>query len=166
MSTRTTSIRRAREADLGSLSTVFDAPAREPIAASSPGGPRAADRRARRAWWRSALRRGRPIALVETGERVVGYAAYGRTRSPARGTEAEIDELTCCRNTRRRPRRRLFKAVRNDLADHGLTRLGVWSLEDNARAGAFYEGLGGQAGPRVLDRVAGVALPKVGYLFS
>ena len=56
--------------------------------------------------------------------------------------------------------------VRNDLADHGLTRLGVWSLEDNARAGAFYEGLGGKAGPRVLDRMAGIALPKVGYLFG
>ena len=37
---------------------------------------------------------------------------------------------------------------------------------DMARALAFYEGLGGKAGPRVLDRVAGVPLPKVGYLFG
>ena len=158
MSTRTTSIRRAREADLGSLSTVFDASWREAYRGIIPGV--ALERLI-------ALRRGRPIALVETGERVVGYAAYGRTRSRALGTEAEIDELYLLPEYQGVGLgRRLFKAVRNDLTDHGLTRLGVWSLEDNARAGAFYEGLGGQAGPRVLDRVAGVALPKVGYLFS
>ncbi|AYO85108.1 MULTISPECIES: GNAT family N-acetyltransferase [Methylobacterium] len=168
MSTRTTSIRRAREADLGSLSTVFDASWREAYRGIIPGVALERLIAGRdRAWWRSALRRGRPIALVETGERVVGYAAYGRTRSRALGTEAEIDELYLLPEYQGVGLgRRLFKAVRNDLADHGLTRLGVWSLEDNARAGAFYEGLGGQAGPRVLDRVAGVALPKVGYLFS
>ncbi|MER2193205.1 GNAT family N-acetyltransferase [Methylobacterium brachiatum] len=168
MSTRTTSIRRAREADLGSLSTVFDASWREAYRGIIPGVALERLIAGRdRAWWRSALRQGRPIALVETGERVVGYAAYGRTRSRALGTEAEIDELYLLPEYQGVGLgRRLFKAVRNDLADHGLTRLGVWSLEDNARAGAFYEGLGGQPGPRVLDRVAGVALPKVGYLFS
>lgn len=117
-----------------------------------------------RAWWQSALRRGRPIAVVETGELVVGYAAYGRTRSRALGTEAEIDELYLLPEYQGVGLgRRLFRAVRNDLADHGLTRLGVWSLEDNVRAGAFYEGLGGVAGPRALDRVAGIPLPKVGF---
>ena len=34
------------------------------------------------------------------------------------------------------------------------------------KCSAFYEGLGGVAGPRVLDRVAGLPLPKVGYLFG
>ncbi|CAM3221198.1 MULTISPECIES: GNAT family N-acetyltransferase [Methylobacterium] len=168
MSTRTTSIRRAREADLGSLSTVFDASWREAYRGLIPGVALERLIAGRdRAWWRSALRRGRPIALVETGERVVGYAAYGRTRSRALGTEAEIDELYLMPEYQGIGLgRRLFKAVRNDLADHGLTQLGVWSLEENDRAGAFYEGLGGRAGPRVMDRVAGVALPKVGYLFS
>ncbi|MHC2104791.1 MULTISPECIES: GNAT family N-acetyltransferase [unclassified Methylobacterium] len=168
MSTRTTSIRRAREADLGSLSTVFDASWREAYRGIIPGVALERLIAGRdRPWWRSALRRGRPIALVETGERVVGYAAYGRTRSRALGTEAEIDELYLLPEYQGIGLgRRLFKAVRNDLVDHGLTQLGVWSLEDNDRAGAFYEGLGGRAGPRVMDRVAGVALPKVGYLFS
>lgn len=168
MSTRTTSIRRAREADLGSLSTVFDASWREAYRGIIPGVALERLIAGRdRPWWRSALRRGRPIALVETGERVVGYAAYGRTRSRALGTEAEIDELYLLPEYQGIGLgRRLFKAVRNDLVDHGLTQLGVWSLEDNDRAGAFYEGLGGRAGPRVIDRVAGVALPKVGYLFS
>ena len=62
--------------------------------------------------------------------------------------------------------RRLFKAVRNDLADHGLGRLGVWTLEDNIRAAAFYESLGGTQGPLVPDRIAGITLAKVGYIFT
>ncbi len=168
MSTRTTSIRRAREVDLGDLSKVFDAAWREAYRGIIPGVALErliADRD--RAWWRSALRRGRPIAVVETADRVVGYAAYGRTRSRALGTEAEIDELYLLPEYQGVGLgRRLFRAVRNDLGDHGLTRLGVWSLEDNARAGAFYEGLGGRPGPRVLDRMAGIALPKVGFLFG
>ncbi|AIQ91930.1 MULTISPECIES: GNAT family N-acetyltransferase [Methylobacterium] len=168
MSTRTTSIRRAREADLGGLSKVFDASWREAYRGIIPGVAleRVISTRDR-AWWQSALRRGRPIAVVETGELVVGYAAYGRTRSRALGTEAEIDELYLLPEYQGVGLgRRLFRAVRNDLADHGLTRLGVWSLEDNVRAGAFYEGLGGVAGPRALDRVAGIPLPKVGFLFG
>lgn len=168
MSTRTTSIRRAREADLGGLSKVFDASWREAYRGIIPGVAleRVISNRDR-AWWQSALRRGRPIAVVETGELVVGYAAYGRTRSRALGTEAEIDELYLLPEYQGVGLgRRLFRAVRNDLADHGLTRLGVWSLEDNVRAGAFYEGLGGVAGPRALDRVAGIPLPKVGFLFG
>jgi GNAT superfamily N-acetyltransferase len=104
---------------------------------------------------------------VETVDRIVGYAAYGRTRSRALGTEAEIDELYLLPEYQGVGLgRRLFRAVRNDLADFGLTQLGVWSLEDNERAGAFYEGLGGKPGPRVLDRVAGVPLPKIGFLFG
>lgn len=168
MSTRTTSIRRAREADLGGLSKVFDASWREAYRGIIPGVAleRLISTRDR-AWWRGVLRRGRPIAVVETGELVVGYAAYGRTRSRSLGTEAEIDELYLLPEYQGVGLgRRLFRAVRNDLADHGLARLGVWSLEDNARASAFYEGLGGVAGPRVLDRVAGLPLPKVGFLFG
>ncbi len=168
MSTRTTSIRRAREADLGGLSKVFDASWREAYRGIIPGlalERLIAGRDA--AWWRGALRRGRPVAVVETGDMLVGYASYGRVRSRALGAESEIDELYLLPEYQGVGLgRRLFRAVRNDLADHGLARLGVWSLEDNARAGAFYERLGGRAGPRVLDRMAGVALPKVGYLFG
>jgi len=168
MSTRTTSIRRAREADIGSLSKVFDASWREAYRGIIPGVALERLIASRdRAWWRGALRRGRPIAVVETADSIVGYAAYGRTRSRTLGTEAEIDELYLLPEYQGLGLgRRLFRAVRNDLGDHGLTQLGVWSLEGNDRAGAFYEGLGGRSGPRVLDRVAGVPLPKVGFLFG
>jgi GNAT superfamily N-acetyltransferase len=168
MTTRTTSIRRAREGDAGALSAVFDAAWREAYRGIIPGVAleRLISQRDRN-WWRGALRRGRPVAVVDAGETVVGYATYGRARSRALGTESEIDELYL------RPEyqglglgRRLFRAVRNDLADHGLPRLGVWTLEENDRAARFYEGLGGVPGARTLDRVAGIPLPKVGYRFG
>ena len=147
MSTRTTSLRRAREADLGGLSRVFDASWREAYRGIIPGVALERLIAGRDgAWWRSALRRGRPVAVIDTGDVLVGYASYGRTRSRALGAESEIDELYLLPEYQGVGLgRRLFRAVRNDLADHGLTRLGVWSLEDNARGGAFYQGLGGKA---------------------
>ncbi|GJD77582.1 GNAT family N-acetyltransferase [Methylobacterium gregans] len=168
MSTRTTSIRRAREGDVGGLSRVFDAAWREAYRGIIPGV--ALERMiAQRdgAWWRGALRRGRPIAVLDTGDVVIGYAAYGPARSRGLGTAGEIDELYLLPEYQGLGLgRRLFRAVRNDLSDHGLARLGAWALEENNRAGAFYAALGGRAGPHVLDRVAGVPLPKIGYIFG
>ncbi|WP_238185367.1 GNAT family N-acetyltransferase [Methylobacterium trifolii] len=153
---------------MGALSRVFDAAWREAYRGIIPGV--ALERLiAQRddSWWRGALRRGRPIAVVDSAETVVGYAAYGRTRSRTLGVEGEVDELYLLPEYQGLGLgRRLFRAVRNDLADHGLPRIGAWTLEENARAAAFYAGLGGTAGPRTLDRVAGVPLPKVGYLFG
>lgn len=168
MSTRTTSIRRARSADAGALSAVFDAAWREAYRGIIPGV--ALERLIHQrdgAWWRAMLRRARPVAVVETAETVVGYAAYGRARSRSLAADGEIDELYLAPEYQGLGLgRRLFRAVRNDLSDHGLARIGVWSLEDNERAAAFYEGLGGRPGPRALDRHAGVPLPKVAYLFG
>ena len=128
MSTRTTSIRRAREADLGGLSKVFDASWREAYRGIIPGvALEQLIAQRDRAWWRGALRRGRPIALLDTGAAIVGYATYGRARGRGLGTEGEVDEIYL------RPE---------------------------------YQGLGGRAGPRVLDRVAGAPLAKVGYIFA
>jgi len=168
MSTRTTSIRRAREGDIGGLSRVFDEAWREAYRGIIPGVALERLIAGRgRSWWRAALHRGRPVAVVETGETVVGYASYGRARSRALGTEGEIDELYLLPEYQGVGLgRRLFHAVRNDLADYGLGRVGVWSLEDNIRAGAFYESLGGKRGPLVPDRLAGITLAKVGYLFG
>ncbi|AWN36470.1 GNAT family N-acetyltransferase [Methylobacterium radiodurans] len=168
MSTRTTSIRRAREGDVGGLSRVFDAAWREAYRGIIPGV--ALERMiAQRdgAWWRGAMRRGRPVAVLDAGDAVVGYATYGRARSRGLGSEGEIDELYLLPEYQGLGLgRRLFRAVRNDLADHGLARVGAWALEENNRASAFYAALGGRAGARVLDRVAGVPLTKIGYIFG
>ena len=61
--------------------------------------------------------------------------------------------------------RRLFKAVRNDLRDREMPRLLVWALADNERACRFYGGLGGRTVARVEERIGGVPLVKLAYLF-
>jgi ribosomal protein S18 acetylase RimI-like enzyme len=60
--------------------------------------------------------------------------------------------------------KRLFRAVRNDLADRDMNRVVVWALADNERACAFYQRLGGRRIARVDERIGGVSLAKVAYL--
>ncbi len=164
----TISIRRARRGDERMLAQVFDTAWREAYQGVIPGvalerylskrGPAA---------WRTMIGRGRGLAAIDIGGLLVAYAAYGRTRDRDLRSEGEIDEIYVL------PQyqgiglgARLFRAVRNDLGDHGLTRLGVWVLAENERARRFYEGLGGIAGPTAFERVSGSNLPKVGYVFD
>lgn len=168
MSTKTFSIRRAKPADVEMLSAVFDAAWREAYQGVIPGvalerflakrGPTG---------WRAMIGRGRGLAVMEFGEHVVAYAAYGRARDRALTAQGEVDELYVAPEYQGLGLgSRLFRAVRNDLADHGLGRVGVWALTDNHRARTFYEALGGRVGPEAIERVSGACLPKVGFLFG
>ncbi len=94
MATNTVSIRRARMADAAGLADVFDASWREAYQGVIPGV--ALERfLARRggAVWRGMIGGGRGLAVVEFGERIAGYAAYGRARERTMRAEGEIDEL-------------------------------------------------------------------------
>ena len=103
------------------------------------------------------------IALLQFGDKVAGYANYGRNRARSLHYDGEIYELYL------RPEfqglgfgRRLFTAARRDLAQSGLRSLIVWALSENENAVEFYRALGGKAvarssekfGARVLDKVA------------
>lgn len=167
MGTATFSIRRARSGDAGMLSDVFDSAWREAYLGVIPGvalerflakrGPKA---------WQAMIGRGRGLAAMEFEDKLVAYAAYGRVRERNLKVEGEIDELYVAPEYQGLGLgSRLFRAVRNDLADHGFSRLAVWSLAENVRACAFYEHLGGIAGPHAVERVSGVCLPKIAYLF-
>lgn len=168
MTTTTVSIRRARAADAASLSAIFDDAWREAYQGVIPGialerflarrGPET---------WRGMIGGGRGFAVIAFGERIAGYAAYGRARDRAMRADGEIDELYIAPEFQGLGLgTRLFRAVRNDLIDRGFTRIGVWALADNARACGFYEGLGGVAGAESVERVSGFCLPKIGYLFT
>lgn len=168
MTTSTTSIRRARTGDADRLSDVFDQTWREAYRGIIPGIAleRKISQRSSQ-WWLGAAQRNRPLVVVEIGDEVVGYAIYGQARASALGASGEVDELYIL------PAyqgfglgRRLFRAIRNDLADHGLSRVGVWTLADNERACAFYAGLGGKAVAEAVDHLAGAALPKIGFRFE
>ena len=120
------------------------------------------------AWWDSAIRKGSRIALLQFGDKVAGYANYGRNRARSLHYDGEIYEVYL------RPEfqglgfgRRLFTAARRDLAQSGLKSLIVWALSENDTAVEFYRALGGKTvarssekfGTRVLDKSpsAGIA---------
>ena len=163
----TISIRRARTEDAAALSGVFDSAWREAYQGIIPAIAleRMMARRGPR-WWLSTVGRGRPLVVLDVGETVAGYVSYGRCRDRSLPAEGEIDELYLA------PEyqgigfgRRLFKAVRNDLSDREMTKVAVWALADNERACAFYTRLGGRPIARIDERIGGVPLPKVAFLF-
>ena len=167
MSTLLVSIRRAKAADAAALSAVFDAAWREAYSGIIPGVAleRMLARRGPR-WWAFTLGRGRPLVVLESGEAVAGYASYGRCRDRSLPADGEVDELYLAPEYQGLGfGRRLFNAVRNDLADREVRRVAVWSLADNPRARTFYERLGGRMVAESSEACAGTRLGKIAYLF-
>lgn len=168
MSDLLVSIRHAKPDDAAALSKVFEAAWREAYLGIIPGVTldRMFSRRGER-WWRSTVTRGRPLAVLDIGQGVVGYASYGRCRDRSLPAAGEIDELYLMPEYQGVGLgRRLFKAVLNDLRHNEMNRVVVWALAENGRACAFYEGLGGRSIAHVEERVGGTPLAKVAYLFS
>jgi len=160
-------IRQAKADDAEALSRVFEAAWREAYRGIIPG--LALEKmllRRGEGWWRSTVSRGRPMAVLDLGQGVAGYASYGRCRNQALPADGEIDELYVlpeCQGIGFG--RRLFKAVLNDLKARDMSRVLLWALADNERACAFYDGLGGTVIARVEERIGGTALAKIAYLF-
>src|SRR5262249_21938229 len=79
-------------------------------------------------WWDSAIRKGSRISILAFGDKVAGYANYGRNRARSLFYDGEIYELYL------RPEyqglgfgRRLFTSARRDLVQSGLKSLVVWA---------------------------------------
>src|SRR6056297_3782540 len=92
MSELVTGIRHAKPADAAAISKVFDAAWREAYTGIIPGVTleRMIQRRGPR-WWAFSLRRGRPLAVLDVGKQIVGYASYGRCRDRSLKADGEID---------------------------------------------------------------------------
>lgn len=160
-------IRRARPKDASALSDISDAAWLEAYHGIIPGVAlqRMLTRRGPR-WWQHAVQRGRPIVVLDMGDQVAGYVSYGRCRDRSLPADGEIDELYLAPEYQGLGfGKRLFRAVRNDMADRDLKRVAVWALADNARACAFYGRLGGCSVAQTTERIAGTVLTKVAYLF-
>jgi ribosomal protein S18 acetylase RimI-like enzyme len=118
-------------------------------------------------WWDSAIRKGSRIAILAFGEKVAGYANYGRNRARSLFYDGEIYELYL------RPEyqglgfgRRLFTSARRDLVQGGMKSLVVWALSDNEPAVEFYRALGGKAVARSSERFGGRTLDKVAFAWN
>jgi len=118
-------------------------------------------------WWDSAIRKGSRISILAFGDKVAGYANYGRNRARSLFYDGEIYEIYL------RPEyqglgfgRRLFTSARRDLAQSGLKSLVIWALSDNDPACDFYRALGGKAVARSSERFGEKSLDKVAFAWN
>jgi ribosomal protein S18 acetylase RimI-like enzyme len=165
MHTTLIEIRRAKPADAQSVAETLDEAWQNAYRGIIPGAEldKLINRRGP-AWWESAIRKGSRIALLQFGDRIAGYANYGRNRARSLFYDGEIYEIYL------RPEyqglgfgRRLFTAARRDLAQSGLKSLVVWALSDNEPAVEFYRALGGRAVARSSERFGAKTLDKVAF---
>lgn len=167
MTSITISIRRARTDDAADLSHVFDTTWREAYQGVLPAIAleRMISRRGPR-WWASTIGRGRPLVVLDVGDKVVGYVSYGRCRDRSLPADGEIDELYLAPEYQGLGfGKRLFKAVCNDLDDRGAKRVAVWCLTDNERGCDFYRRLGGRLIAETNERFGGSNLAKTCFMF-
>jgi GNAT superfamily N-acetyltransferase len=115
-------------------------------------------------WWDSAIRKGSRVSVLCFGDKIAGYANYGRNRARSLHFEGEIYELYL------RPEfqglgfgRRLFTSAKRDLGQSGLKSMVIWALSDNEPAVEFYRTLGGRMVARSSERFGGKSLDKVAF---
>lgn len=116
--------------------------------------------------WSTTLRAPGPdevVLLAEGREGVVGCCSAGPSRFRLPG-EAEIATLYVLRRAQGEGLgRRLVQAAARALAAHDARSLVISVLEDNVKARAFYEHLGGQAEEPRADRGPGGLVYEVDY---
>src|ERR1041385_2155323 len=164
MSTTLIEVRPAKAADATAVASTHDEAWRSAYQGIIPGAEleKLIKRRGPQ-WWDSAIRKGSRVSVLVFGDKVAGYANYGRNRARSLHYDGEIYELYM------RPEfqglgfgRKLFNAARRDLVQSGLQSLVVWALSDHEPAVSFYRALAGKPvarsserfGERVLDKVA------------
>ena len=168
MSTVVIEIRRAKPSDAKDVADTHDEAWRTAYQGIIPGNEldKLISRRGPD-WWDCAIRKGSRISLLQFGDKIAGYANYGRNRARSLFYEGEVYELYL------RPEyqglgfgRRLFSAARKDLQQSGLRSLVVWALSDNDPAVSFYRALGGRAVARSSEKFGGKTLDKVAYAWQ
>ena len=146
MSTTLIEVRPAKAADAAAVASTHDEAWRSAYQGIIPGAEleKLINRRGPQ-WWDSAIRKGSRVSVLVFGDKVAGYANYGRNRARSLHFEGEIYELYL------RPEfqglgfgRRLFTSARRDLMQSGLKSMVIWALSDNDPATEFYRALGGR----------------------
>jgi ribosomal protein S18 acetylase RimI-like enzyme len=164
MSTTLIELRPAKAADASAVAATHDESWRSAYQGIIPGAEleKLINRRGPH-WWDSAIRKGSRVSVLVFGDKVAGYANYGRNRARSLQYDGEIYELYLRPEFQRLGfGRRLFTAARRDLLHSGLDSMVTWALSDNEPATAFYRALGGRMvarsserfGPKLLDKVA------------
>lgn len=168
MSTVLIEIRRAKASDATAVAETHDEAWRAAYQGIIPGieldkliGRRGPE------WWDSAIRKGSRVSILAFGDKIAGYANYGRNRARSLYYDGEIYELYL------RPEyqglgfgRRLFTSARRDLGQSGMKSMVIWALSDNDPAVEFYRALGGRAVARSSERFGARTLDKVAFAWN
>jgi ribosomal protein S18 acetylase RimI-like enzyme len=165
---RVITIRGAKASDAEAIAAVHDASWRDAYRGIIPGREleRMVARRGPR-WWRTAILRGTRLCVLDFDDMIGGYASYGRNRVPSLPFGGEIFEIYLAPEFQGLGfGKRLFKAARRDLAEHGYMSVLVWALADNDRALGFYERLGGRIVRRAEERFGDEMRGRVAFGFS
>jgi len=114
-------------------------------------------------WWRSAVRSGDSVLVLELSGKLVGYATLGNARQRGR-FQGEIYELYLD------PVHQglgfgehLFEGCRHALDKRKLNGLIVWALLDNTPACDFYWRRGGRPVASAFTRIGGARLEKIAF---
>lgn len=123
-------------------------------------------RRRGTARWRSAIRAGEMVLLMEYDGKNVGYATCGTARS--RGAhKGEIFEIYLLPDYQGLGfGEYLFEACRYRLDERRLKGLVVWALAENTGAVNFYWQLGGRPLTSAYERVGGIRLEKIAFAWD
>jgi ribosomal protein S18 acetylase RimI-like enzyme len=168
MSTTLIEVRPAKAADAASVASAHDEAWRSAYQGIIPGAEleKLINRRGPQ-WWDSAIRKGSRVSVLVFGDKIAGYANYGRNRARSLHFDGEVYELYL------RPEfqglgfgRRLFTAAKRDLAQSGLKSMVVWALSDNDPATEFYRALGGRMVARSSERFGPKSLDKVAFAWT
>lgn len=117
-------------------------------------------------WWGNTLARGNRVHVLEFDSVLAGYASFGPARQRRIAALGEIYELYL------RPEyqglgfgRRLFAHARRELGANRMPSVLVWALSANAPACHFYERIGGAIAGRGTEKVGGLPLERIAYLW-
>ncbi|HWW49185.1 MAG TPA: GNAT family N-acetyltransferase [Xanthobacteraceae bacterium] len=168
MSTILIEVRPARPTDAAAIADVHDEAWLSAYRGIIPGAElQKLIHRRGAAWWQSAIRKGSRISVLVFGDKIAGYANYGRNRARSLQFDGEIYEIYL------RPEfqglgfgRKLFSAARRDLAQSGLKSVVIWALSDNEPATGFYRSLGGRMVARSSERFGDKSLDKVAFAWG
>ncbi len=165
VSTLTIEIRLARPDDAGAITAVHDAAWRNAYRGIIPGKAlEAMVERRGPTWWARAIERRTRIIVLSFGGTIAGYASYGRNRASKLPFGGEIFELYVMPEFQGIGLgKRLFNAVRRDLAGNEIRNLVVWALADNEQACGFYRRLGGHLVDRSSERFDDVLIDKLAF---
>lgn len=117
-------------------------------------------------WWRTSIRSGDTLFVLEVGGKVAGYATCGVARS--RGAQqGEIYEIYLGPTHQGLGfGEHLFEACRHALDMRRLNGLVVWALAENEAAVSFYWRRGGRPIAARADRIGSAKLSKLAFAWG